>query len=225
MIPQTQTPSSSFGTKEFKDREEVQRILEKKVENDYVATRPGPSNMKLTYLESWKVVELSNALFGFDGWSCCITNMNVDFIDVDKGKFKVGVTAIIRVTLKNGSYHEDVGVGMSDNPRKGAAIELAKKEAVSDGRKRALRLFGNYLGNSLYDRDYVRQMDTNHKSNSIAPVTFDDLRNKFYSDTQTVGNSCTNGVNSNTEIKTEVKKEEPLDSNIEDIDDMLQYFD
>ncbi|KAL7713698.1 DNA repair and recombination protein Rad22 [Entamoeba marina] len=172
------TTTESFGTKIFEDSKEIGNLLEQKIPTNLIATRPGPGQMKLVYLESWRVVELSNALFGFDGWSCCITNMNVDFIDVEKGKFKVGVTAIVRVTLKNGVYHEDVGVGMSDNPRKGAAIELAKKEAVSDGRKRALRLFGNYLGNSLYDRDYVRQMDTNHKINDISPVTYDAIRSK-----------------------------------------------
>ncbi|EKE37848.1 hypothetical protein ENUP19_0061G0088 [Entamoeba nuttalli] len=169
--------SNGFGNRTFERPEQIQQMLEQKVPVDFVSVRPGPSNMKLTYLESWKAVELSNALFGFDGWSCCITNLNVDYVDVDKGKFKVGVTAVIRVTLKNGVYHEDVGVGMSEMPKKGMAIELAKKEAVSDGRKRALRLFGNYLGNSLYDTDYVRTLDTNHKTNDTNPLTFNSIRN------------------------------------------------
>ena len=49
-------------------------------------------------------------------------------IDETGGKFSVGVSAIVRVQLKDGSFHEDIGYGLSDNQRtKGAAIEMAKK--------------------------------------------------------------------------------------------------
>ena len=34
--------------------------------------------------------------------------------------------------------------------------EKARKEAVTDGLKRALKSFGNLLGNCLSDKDYVR---------------------------------------------------------------------
>jgi recombination DNA repair RAD52 pathway protein len=44
-----------------------------------------------------------------------------------KGRFTVGVTAVVRVTLRDGTFHEDVGFGMSENPKKGSAIENAKK--------------------------------------------------------------------------------------------------
>lgn len=89
-----------------------------------------------------------------------------------KGRFTVGVTAVVKVMLKDGTYHEDVGFGMSEHPKKGSAIENAKKvilisfdslfftgtqqEAVSDARKRALRLFGNALGNCLYDKQHLQ---------------------------------------------------------------------
>ena len=171
----SQSLQATYGTQQFDNKTELQELLEDKLPSDYTSKRQGPCGLKLTYVESWKLVELSNAIFGFDGWSCCITNLNVDFIDEDHGRFRVGVTAIVRVTLKSGSYHEDVGVGMAENPRKGPAIELAKKEAVSDGRKRALRLFGNYLGNSLYDKDYVKTIEV-PKQKDITPVTYTTLR-------------------------------------------------
>ena len=136
------------------------------------------------------------------------------------------MSAVVRVTLKNGSYHEvayvgegehgrtgrltdgasrpgrtrsspgqDVGYGCSDNVKtKGMALEKvrraraaplpapvltricggargahatrqARKEAVTDGIKRALRMFGNSLGNSVYDKEYVK-----HASARIAPM-------------------------------------------------------
>jgi DNA repair and recombination protein RAD52 len=33
-----------------------------------------------------------------------------------------------------------------------------KKEAVTDGVKRALRSFGNVLGNCLYDKEYTKEI-------------------------------------------------------------------
>ena len=39
---------------------------------------------------------------------------------------------------------------------KALSIEKARKEAVTDAMKRALKSFGNLLGNCLSDKDYVR---------------------------------------------------------------------
>lgn len=71
---------------------------------------------------------------------------------------------MIRISLKDGTYHEDVGFGCAENRNKGLAIENAKKEAVSDARKRALRLFGNHLGNCLYDKEYVKKVRAEEKA-------------------------------------------------------------
>jgi recombination DNA repair RAD52 pathway protein len=35
---------------------------------------------KLSYIEGWKVVNLANEIFGFDGWSSQIINTTVDFV-------------------------------------------------------------------------------------------------------------------------------------------------
>lgn len=63
----------------------------------------------------------------------------------------------MRVQLKDGAYHEDVGYGVSEGMRsKALSIEKARKEAVTDGLKRALRSFGNLLGNCISDKDYLK---------------------------------------------------------------------
>jgi recombination DNA repair RAD52 pathway protein len=68
----------------------------------------------------------------------------------DSGKWSCGVNSVVRITLKDGAYHEDVGYGSAENMKtKGIALEKARKEAISDARKRALRLFGNGLGNCV----------------------------------------------------------------------------
>jgi len=103
------------------------------------------------------VIELANQIFGFNGWSSSVVDITPDYIEEsNKGRFTVGVTAVVKVMLKDGTFHEDVGFGMSEHPKKGSAIENAKKEAVSDARKRALRLFGNALGNCLYDKQHLQ---------------------------------------------------------------------
>lgn len=107
------------------------------------------------------MIELANQIFGFNGWSSAVVDITPDYIEQnDKGRFVVGVTAVVKVMLKDGTFHEDVGYGMSENPKKGSAIENAKKEAVSDARKRALRLFGSALGNCLYDKEHLRKVKT-----------------------------------------------------------------
>jgi DNA repair and recombination protein RAD52 len=39
-----------------------------------------------------------------------------------------------------------------------AHLNQAQKEAVTDGIKRALKHFGNVLGNCLYDREYTKEV-------------------------------------------------------------------
>ena len=36
-------------------------------------------------------------------------NLNVDYIDQELNMWNVGVTAIVRVVLQDGSFHENVG--------------------------------------------------------------------------------------------------------------------
>ncbi|KAL5524236.1 CDC36 [Sanghuangporus sanghuang] len=140
----------------------LQAKLDKKLGPEYISQRPGPGgNMKLTYAEGWKIINLANEVFGFNGWSSSIVNLNTDFIDYNEEtkKFNVGVSAVIKVTLRDGVYHEDVGYGMLEGSRsKGAALDKCKKEAVTDGIKRALRNFGNLLGNCLYDKQYTQEI-------------------------------------------------------------------
>lgn len=64
--------------------------------------------------------------------------------------------------------YQDIGYGHIENCKgKAAAFEKAKKEGTTDGLKRALRNFGNLLGNCVYDKDYVAKV-TKLK---IAPVS------------------------------------------------------
>lgn len=88
----------------------------------------------------------------------------------ENGKITLGLSTIVRVTLRDGTFHEDIGYGHIENCKgKAAAFEKAKKEAATDAMKRALRNFGNVLGNCLYDKDYLQKV-TKVK---IAPTKWD----------------------------------------------------
>ncbi|KAM9352683.1 DNA repair protein RAD52 homolog [Symphorus nematophorus] len=95
-------------------------------------------------------------MFGYNGWSHSISQQNVDFVDLINGKFYVGVSAFVKVQLKDGSFHEDVGYGVSEGLKsKALSLEKARKEAVTDGMKRALKCFGNALGNCILNKEYL----------------------------------------------------------------------
>ncbi|PRP81826.1 hypothetical protein PROFUN_10575 [Planoprotostelium fungivorum] len=149
------------------ERAHITEQLRRKLTPDEVKTRPG-THGEFTYIEGWKAVELANEIFGFNGWSCQVVVVVIDFVEQVGEMFKIGVTAIVKVVLKDGAYHEDVGFGTGEDKRKGIAIEKAKKEAVTDARKRALRIFGNRLGNCLYNKQYLSEMK---KSNATATPT------------------------------------------------------
>uniref|UniRef100_UPI003AAFF992 DNA repair protein RAD52 homolog n=1 Tax=Centroberyx gerrardi TaxID=166262 RepID=UPI003AAFF992 len=95
-------------------------------------------------------------MFGYNGWSHSISQQNVDFVDFVNGRFYVGVSAFVKVQLKDGSFHEDVGYGVSEGLKsKALSLEKARKEAVTDGMKRALKCFGNVLGNCILNKEYL----------------------------------------------------------------------
>lgn len=46
------------------------------------------------------VFDIANTAFGFNGWSRSIRTITIDYADKKGSKFEVGVSAIVRVTLK-----------------------------------------------------------------------------------------------------------------------------
>jgi recombination DNA repair RAD52 pathway protein len=94
-------------------------------------------------------------------------------VDENPQTFKVslGLSVIVRVTLRDGTFHEDIGYGHIENCKgKAAAFEKAKKEGTTDALKRALRNFGNVLGNCIYDKAYLQKV-TKMK---VEPTKFDE---------------------------------------------------
>ncbi|KAL3061708.1 hypothetical protein OYC64_009787 [Pagothenia borchgrevinki] len=138
------------------EHQAVDRALRQKLGPEYISSRMAGGGQKVCYIEGHRVIGLANEMFGYNGWSHSISQQNVDFIDIINGKFYVGVSAFIKVMLKDGAFHEDVGYGVSEGLKsKALSLEKARKEAVTDGLKRALKCFGNALGNCILNKEYL----------------------------------------------------------------------
>ncbi|SCU94346.1 LADA_0G07998g1_1 [Lachancea dasiensis] len=140
--------------------EDIQAKLDKKLGPEYISKRVGFGTSRVAYIEGWKAINLANQIFGYNGWSTEVKSITIDFMDEKQGKFCIGCTAVIRVTLTDGTFREDIGYGTVENERrKSSAFERAKKSAVTDALKRSLRAFGNALGNCLYDKTFLAKID------------------------------------------------------------------
>lgn len=59
----------------------LQAKLNQKLGPEYISQRPGPGGgPKLTYAEGWKMINLANEVFGFNGWSSSITSLTTDYV-------------------------------------------------------------------------------------------------------------------------------------------------
>lgn len=58
----------------------LQSRLERQLGPEYISSRPGASGQKVHYLAAEKCINLANEVFGFNGWSSGIQNVQVDFV-------------------------------------------------------------------------------------------------------------------------------------------------
>ncbi|ADM12218.1 Rad52-like DNA repair and recombination protein [Encephalitozoon intestinalis ATCC 50506] len=166
------------GTFSKKKAKKISKLLRQKLGPEFISYRPGFNMSKIAYVEGWMAISLANRIFGFNGWSSEIRSMTIDYEEGGDKKIGLGVSCLVRVMLKDGTYREDIGFGSSENQKsKAIAYEKAKKEAATDALKRALRQFGNSLGNCCYDKNYIKEIQRIHKINEKALDSNDLFRN------------------------------------------------
>lgn len=138
--------------------------LKRQLGPEFISTRPSAGG-RVAYLEGWRAINLANDIFGFDGWCSEIMQVDTDFCDdLGNGRFSLGISVKVRITLKDGTFREDIGYGTMENTRsKSAAFDKAKKEATTDAMKRAFRQFGNAMGNCIYDASYRTRIARENK--------------------------------------------------------------
>ncbi|GMG40569.1 unnamed protein product [Ambrosiozyma monospora] len=141
------------------ERTRIAKALNKQLGPEYLSKRRGAGGSNVTYIEGFKAINLANEIFTPFGWSSDVQSSQVDYVEEKNGRVSLGLYAVVRVTLKDGTYHEDIGYGSIEGARtKAAAFDKCRKEAITDGIKRALRQFGNALGNCIYDKDYLSKI-------------------------------------------------------------------
>uniref|UniRef100_H3BG12 DNA repair protein RAD52 homolog n=1 Tax=Latimeria chalumnae TaxID=7897 RepID=H3BG12_LATCH len=135
----------------------IQNALRQRLGPEYISSRQAGGGQKVCYIEGHRVISLANELFGYNGWSHSVTQQNVGMRHAFDCVYTCKVYAFQRTLTQDGSYHEDVGYGVSEGLRsKALSLEKARKEAVTDGLKRALKCFGNVLGNCILDKNYLQ---------------------------------------------------------------------
>jgi DNA recombination protein Rad52 len=161
-LTHVQETALPFGSRPFTRAEELRMGAElmQDTTNRDVKSRPGPGGKRLTYMEGWRSVDVANRVFGFNGWSSQVLSMRINVCnETSQKRWNVCISCTVRVTLKDGSFHEDRGNGSAENYKtESEAIMLAEKEAVTDARKRALKNFGRRLGLSLYSDEHLRNL-------------------------------------------------------------------
>lgn len=137
---------------------QVVRALGTKIPKEMTQKRPGPGGIALTYLTGHKAIEQANTILGHDGW--CSEILKVETTTRMDGKQYVYETSAQMRVYALGVFHDDIGHGEGKNDNKLKARESAEKEAITDAEKRALRHFGEALGNSLYDKKHLQSFNT-----------------------------------------------------------------
>ncbi|GAA99205.1 uncharacterized protein L969DRAFT_86416 [Mixia osmundae IAM 14324] len=191
-------PSSAFLPHEqsaatveyYQKREEEERVrhahiqqsLDKRLGPEHLSSRPGPGGRKLHYLEGNRAIGIANQVWGYDGWSTEILDQQFDYHEMDPvtKRWSTCASATVKVILAPSlsipgyqAYHTDVGTGDSTGPDRAQTIALARKAAVTDATKRALRCFGELTGNCCYDETFTKGLS------KVAPVAAKNRENKY----------------------------------------------
>lgn len=133
-------------------------LLGKALGPEFIADRQGPGGARLQYLKGGSAVQLANFIFGHDGWSSECRDRSHE-VRREGEEWIVDAVCTTRVTWwkpHQTVWHDGTGTGSKTSKRcKGEALDVAVKEAETDSLKRALKLFGEALGNCLYHQEYL----------------------------------------------------------------------
>lgn len=142
---------------------EQRRLLGEPLDARAVAQRK-QAGQTLSYLEGHFMIAQANRIFGFDGWGYTVDRVDMTPMPDGRG---VLYSAAVSVLVDGCGLRQDVGCAVirnttvnengaqreRDNVNNPDQHDLARKGAVTDALKRALRSYGDQFGNGLYDKD------------------------------------------------------------------------
>ncbi|MEI7556495.1 Rad52/Rad22 family DNA repair protein [Candidatus Chlorohelix sp.] len=127
-----------------------------------VKERPGPGGTRLSYLEGYDVIDKANEIFLPGEWGHETLEVQYhEVADPSSGEV-VGAfySARVRLEVRGCIPVTEEGVCPVELIKgKGLVAEHDKgrKGAITDALKRCFRIYGEQLGNSLYDRAYISE--------------------------------------------------------------------
>lgn len=126
-----------------------------------------------SYIEGHDAIRTANEIFGIGNWSYQVKELvPLGEEPVERGDrqgYRAGYRAVVEVEVVGIKSFpvtfSDVGYGdsMEYGGSRITVHELASKEAVTDGLKRALKNFGDQFGLSLYDKDALKDIEKRAK--------------------------------------------------------------
>lgn len=138
--------------------------LDEPIPREVISEREG-GGKKLSYLETWYVIDRLNQVLGNLNWSNEIRELTQL-----PGTGKPAYRAVVRlqVTTTDGRIIIKDGVGFGSDKFDKNAHELAMKEACSDALKVAAKNLGRSLGLALYDK--TQEFITDGEAPAETPV-------------------------------------------------------
>jgi len=125
-----------------------------------VKHRQGGGGMQLSYLKGHDAIDTANRIFGYGNWGYDLLGVELQNVMGEDGGVIGGYYAArVKLTVAGCVPVTEEGVcpvQEGRNPRARIdAHDMARKGAITDALKRALRCFGDQFGNSLYDNELV----------------------------------------------------------------------
>ncbi|XP_047118855.1 DNA repair protein RAD52 homolog [Schistocerca piceifrons] len=130
---------------------------------------------KNTFDEARKrLIDAANCVFGSLNWNHAVLTQNVDYVDSNEGVFSVGISSVVKVELKDGTYHQEIGYGISEGlTSKIRSMSHAREDSVLRGIRSALLSFGGKMSEILMNSDFypseTRNCDGNSQNVGITP--------------------------------------------------------
>lgn len=164
------------------------------LEPSRVKSREGGGGRSLSYIEAHDAIRTANNIFGLGNWGYTVQELTPlgeaeEVERNDRVGYRIAYRAVVKVSVRvpgKGSPNSSSGVwtaaqnvefsdvGYGDGfDYSGSELtihELAMKEAVSDGVKRALKNFGDQFGLSLYDKEALKAIESQSKLANATPA-------------------------------------------------------
>ncbi|XP_068981898.1 DNA repair protein RAD52 homolog [Bombus flavifrons] len=119
------------------------------------------------------LILLANQIFGEGKWSHNITSQTIDFIETFMGKYVCGCVTLLKVQLKDGTFHEDMGYCYTEGAMKGLTIHCARIGSLTDAFKRVLSCFGKEINTEV--QNVSKKLSNSHM---VADSLFNGTENR-----------------------------------------------